>query len=117
MKSINLLIIFILFFQFNSSAIARDDLIVNKEISVLQNFSDKNGYGVCFEAVARVQSLAKNFVNACESLGTKSAKAVRHCSTASDTAYCLENILDNKPEKVLSLIRCCGFAKEAGKMR
>ena len=117
MKNAKFLFIFFVFFQFTSSVIARDDLIVSKEVAFLKNFSNKNGYGSCLVAVNEVQSLPRNFVNACESLATKVPKAIRHCSTASDTAYCLESILDNNGDEVLGLIRCCGTAQKIGKMR
>jgi len=116
MKLTKLFLIFFSIFQLTVSVNARDDLVVNKEMSVLSNFTKGYG-GVCFYAAESVQSVAGNIKLACESLFTKASKATRHCATAADNQHCIETILDENSDKVIEYLRCCVSLQKSGKMK
>lgn len=115
MKHSTLLIISVFILQFNSSAVARDDLIVNKEEAILKSFSEKYGQGQCTRAVDNMNSLPSNVKNSCNSFMTKVGKARRHCSSASDIKGCNESVLDMELDEVIDLVKCCIHAEKKGK--
>lgn len=96
-----------LIFLFNSSAVARDDLLLNKEVSIIKDFSTKHGYGSCSAAVDKVKSLPNSFKNACKSLLNKAGSATRHCASASNEISCNESILSIDFTELALFARCC----------
>lgn len=96
-----------LIFLFNSSAVARDDLVLNKEVSIIKDFSTKHGNGSCSAAVEKVKSLPISFKNACQSLLNKAGSAIRHCSSASNELRCNESILNVDINELQLLATCC----------
>ena len=116
MKFTKLLLIYFFIFQSTLPAVARDDLIITKEASVIRNFSDRDALGNCYAAVNQVRSVTREFKTACESLATKSSKALRQCATAGNVGSCQEILTGVDGEDIVYFLKCCGSAQRSGKM-
>ena len=115
MRAIKSIILSFLLIQCTVSAYARDDLVLDKEVSALEDFGSKLGNGSCSLAVANVASVSTRIKSACKSLTDKAEKAHRHCATATDKASCLSIVTNVDLNEIISNMRCCIELKNSGK--
>jgi hypothetical protein len=134
MKFLKILIVIFILFQKAPFAFSRDDLTIDSEVKILNNFEKKYMGTNYIESNPFLLSLSNNcrkafsdaligkeatgkppvavkelrsVRNACESIGEKATKAERHCATASNVDKCIMIIIGMEAHEAYGVSTCC----------
>ena len=134
MQFFKILIVILILFQKAPLAFSRDDLTIDSEVKILNNFEKKYVGSNYIESNPFLLSLSnscrkaffdastgkeapgkppvaskelRSVRNACESIGEKATKAERHCATASNVDKCTMIIIGMEPREAYGVSTCC----------